>query len=78
MTGYLEMHDIPVMGYEVPESKLYSHEAEYAVIGAMIQKGDLIEGMGAKLEVSTSITQLARNCSSCCWLARRKVSRSTS
>ncbi len=29
MTGYLEMHDIPVMGYEVPESKLYSHEAEY-------------------------------------------------
>ncbi|EKA58927.1 Putative DnaB-like replicative helicase, partial [Pseudomonas aeruginosa ATCC 25324] len=28
------------MGYEVPESKLYSHEAEYAVIGAMIQKGD--------------------------------------
>ncbi|MCR7612944.1 replicative DNA helicase, partial [Pseudomonas aeruginosa] len=52
MTGYLEMHDIPVMGYEVPESKLYSHEAEYAVIGAMIQRGDLIEDMGAKLEVS--------------------------
>lgn len=52
MTGYLEMQDIPVMGYEVPESKLYSHEAEYAVIGAMIQKGDLIEDMGAKLEVS--------------------------
>ncbi|MGP8649891.1 hypothetical protein, partial [Pseudomonas aeruginosa] len=42
MTGYLEMQDVPVMGYEVPESKLYSHEAEYAVIGAMIQRGDLI------------------------------------
>ncbi|RUF96370.1 replicative DNA helicase [Pseudomonas aeruginosa] len=52
MTGYLEMQDIPVMGYEEPESKLYSHEAEYAVIGAMIQRGDLIEDMGAKLEVS--------------------------
>ncbi|AOT38811.1 TPA: replicative DNA helicase [Pseudomonas aeruginosa] len=52
MTGYLEMQDVPVMGYEVPESKLYSHEAEYAVIGAMIQRGDLIEDMGAKLEVS--------------------------
>ncbi len=78
MTGYPEMHDIPVMGYEVPESKLYSHEAEYAVIGAMIQKGDLIEDMGAKLEVSDFHHPLARNCSSCCWLARRKVSRSTS
>lgn len=51
MIGYFEMYDILVMGYEVLELKFYSYEVEYVVIGVMIQKGDLIEDMGVKLEV---------------------------
>ncbi|MCV4290872.1 replicative DNA helicase [Pseudomonas capsici] len=34
------------------ESKLHSHQAEYALIGSMIQQPDLIDDTGARLEVS--------------------------
>ncbi|MDH0745754.1 AAA family ATPase [Pseudomonas sp. GD03842] len=33
------------------ESKLYSHEAEYALIGSMIQQNDLIDDAGGRLQV---------------------------
>lgn len=34
----------------VPESRLYSHESEYAVIGSMIKQPDLIDELSANLE----------------------------
>lgn len=34
------------------ESKLYSHESEYAVIGSLIQQPELIDDIGGQLEVS--------------------------
>ncbi|MGA4634538.1 replicative DNA helicase [Pseudomonas solani] len=35
-----------------PPSKLYSHEAEYSLIGSMIQQPDLIEQLGNRLEAT--------------------------
>ena len=47
-------NDFPMPGALVhlppPESRLYSHESEYAVLGAMIRQPDLIEELGSTLE----------------------------
>ncbi|KWV81429.1 MULTISPECIES: replicative DNA helicase [Pseudomonas] len=51
MTDYLEMTDSQSSYQDVPDSALYSHEAEYALIGSMIQHPDLIDDAGGKLSV---------------------------
>lgn len=37
---------------EVATSKLYSHESEYSLIGAMIQRPELIDDLGARIDVA--------------------------
>lgn len=49
MTDYPDDHDTPPSYGEVPDSALYSHEAEYALIGSMIQNSELIDEAAGKL-----------------------------
>lgn len=43
--------DLPVDDY-APPSMLYSHEAEYSLVGSMIREPDLIDDLGARLDVA--------------------------
>lgn len=49
--SYPEMYDAHSAAGGDLESKLYSHPAEYALIGSMIHQPDLIDDTGARLEV---------------------------
>lgn len=51
MTNYLDFADVPPAYDVVPESALYSHDAEYALIGSMIHQPELIDDAGARLVV---------------------------
>ncbi|MDP0881284.1 DnaB-like helicase N-terminal domain-containing protein, partial [Klebsiella variicola] len=51
MIDYPHTTDSSSSYQEVPDSALYSHEAEYALIGSMIQHPDLIDDAGGKLSV---------------------------
>ncbi|ANF84623.1 Helicase DnaB [Pseudomonas antarctica] len=52
MRDYPEFDGSPSSYQQVPDSALYSHEAEYALIGSMIQQSDLIDEAGGKLSVA--------------------------
>lgn len=50
MSAYDNMPELAQMD-EVPESMLYSHEAEYSLVGSMIRDPGLIDDLGAQLSV---------------------------
>ncbi len=52
MMDFPEIDDSSSSYQQVPDSALYSHEAEYALIGSMIQQSDLIDEAGGKLSIA--------------------------
>jgi len=51
MSAYAYLDEMSALD-EVPASKLYSHESEYSLIGSMIQQPELIDDLGARLDVA--------------------------